>query len=206
MDQPSVREEFRALRGRGLDVPRDGSDAATVRRYARAAWFAWIQVTIEGSSASILVSMTGGPVSPLFPLFFLNVIAATFVLPGRGAVVVAGIDLVLYIVLLNTIGLTGLSTIMGGDLLLNYSQILLQVFAFLLVGMLSSVLSGNLRATRRALARQVAETEVLRARHDLILEQVDAGVLVLDQGAHREPEPSRVACWVGWSAVGLMPC
>ena len=181
MDRPSVREELSGpFALAALMFLAMGVSAAAVRRYARTAWFGWTQVTIDGFFASTLVSMTGGPVSPLFPLFFLNVIAATFVLPGRGAVVVAGIDLVLYMGLLATYGLPGLSAIMGDDLLLSYSQILLQVFAFLLVGMLSSVLSGNLRAARRALARQVAETEVLRARHDLILEQVDAGVLVLD--------------------------
>ena len=157
-----------------------GLSAAAVRKHGRARWFGWTQMAIDAVFAGTLVSMTGGPVSPLFPLVFLNVVAAAFVLPGRAAVVVAGLDAVLYLGILAVQGLPWLSAQMGNDLLLTYSQVLLQVFAFLLVGMLSSVLSENLRRTRQELARQVAETQALRARHDLILEQVDAGVIVVD--------------------------
>ncbi len=182
MERPGVRNELSGpFALAALMFLAMGLSAAAVRRYSQASWFAWMQVTIDGLFACTLVGMTGGPVSPLFPLFFLNVIASTFVLPGRGAVVVAGLDVVLYLVVLGIQGLPGLTRIMGGDLLLTYSQVLLQIFAFLLVGMLSSILSENLRATRQALARQVAETAVLQARHDLILDQVDTGVVVLSQ-------------------------
>ena len=185
MERPGVREDLSGPFGlAAMMFLAMGLSAAGLRRYATATWFAWTQVTLDGLFAGTLVSMTGGPVSPLFPLFFLNVVAAAFVLPGRGAVVVAGLDLVFYVGVLATQGLPWLSRLMGGDLLLTYSQVLLQVFAFLLVGLLSSILSENLRRTRQALARQVAETAVLRARHDVILDQVDAGVLLLDADGH----------------------
>jgi len=185
MERPGVREELSGpFALAAMMFLAMGVSAAAVRRYASDTWFAWTQVAIDGLFAGTLVSMTGGPVSPLFPLFFLNVIAAAFVLPGRAAVVVAGLDLVLYMGVLALQGLPGLAALLGNDLLLTYSQVLLQVFAFLLVGMLSSILSENLRATRQALARQVAETAVLRARHDLILDQVDSGVLLLSSGGH----------------------
>ena len=81
MEQPSVREELSGpFALAALMFLAMGLSAAAVRRYARATWFTWTQVTIDGLFASTLVFMTGGPVSPLFPLFFLNVIAATFVL------------------------------------------------------------------------------------------------------------------------------
>ncbi len=183
MEQPTAREElvgpFGVAAAMFLVM---GVSAAAVQRWGRSPWFAWTQVAIDALFAGTLVSMSGGPVSPLFPLFFLNVIASAFLLPGRGPLVVAGLDGALYLVVLGAQGLPWLTALMGGDLLLTYSQVLLQIFAFLLVGMLSSVLSDNLRRARQALAEQVAETAVLQARHDVILDQVDTGVLVLGAG------------------------
>lgn len=181
LDQPSARDSLAGPFGLAAAMFLFmGLSAAAVRRYAGHAWFSWSQVAIDAVFAVTLVQMTGGPVSPLFPLFFLNIVAAAFLLPPRGPVVVAALDASLYLAVLGYQGLAWLQAAVGNDLLLAYTQVLLQVFAFVLVGMLSSVLSGNLRRARLALAQQVAEKAALQARHDLILEQVDAGVLVVD--------------------------
>lgn len=157
-----------------------GISAALLPRFGRRSWFPWSQLLLDALFAVALVSSSGGPTSPFFPLFFVNILAAAFLLPASGALVVALADSVLYIGLIVVQGLQWFQAFYGANTLLSYSQLVLQLFAFVLVGVLSTVLSRSLRQARVALEQQLRVTSQLRERHELILEKVDAGVVVVD--------------------------
>jgi two-component system, NtrC family, sensor histidine kinase PilS len=157
-----------------------GTSAALLNPFGRRDWFIWSQLLIDTVFATALVSVTDGPISPFFPLYFVNIVAAAWLLPPRGALVVALFDGAAYGLVLGLLGLEQSQVLFGQEPLLMYSQITLQVFAFLLVGLLAGMLSDNVRRARSALAEQVQETRALQEKHDLILDQLDSGVVITD--------------------------
>lgn len=161
-----------------------GTSAVLVPRFGRLRSFAWSQLIIDAVFATALVSGTGGPLSPFFPLYFLNIVAAAWLLAPRGPVVVAAIDTFAFVVVLLVSGAASLQALFDGNTLLLYSQITLQVFAFGLVGLLSGLLSGNVQQAQAALAVQVRQTRELQERHDLVLDGIETGVLLVDDTGH----------------------
>ena len=156
-----------------------GVSAALLPRLEDHPLFAWSQLGIDTVFATALVSFTGGPVSPFFPLYFLNIVAAAWLLPPRGPLAVAGFDALAFVGILALRGVPWVRDLFDGSPLLMYSQITLQIFAFSLVGILSGLLSSNVRKAKAALAVQVRETQQLQARHDLVLDGIETGVLLI---------------------------
>ena len=159
-----------------------GISATLVPRFGQERWFAWSQLAVDAIFATVLVSGTGGPLSLFFPLYFLNIVAAAWLLEPRGPLAVAALDTLAFVLVLLVSGRGALVLLFEGNSLLMYSQITLQVFAFGLVGLLSGLLSGNVRQAQAALAVQVRETRELQQQHDLVLDGIDSGVLLLDAG------------------------
>ncbi len=157
-----------------------GVSAGLLPRYGHLPWFGWVQLAIDTVFASALVHVTGGSTSPLFLLFFVNIVAAGFIAGPRGPVVVAMQNAAAYLSLLAWAGVAKITAFWAGDALIAYVHVSLQVFGFFLVGLLASSLSANVLRARQALAVQERQIEVLRERHDLILAQLESGVLVLD--------------------------
>ena len=110
----------------------------------------------------------------------MNIVAAAWLLPRWGAVAVAGIDAVTF--LLTTFaglyGFTEWEVVTGGALL--YTEMTLRVFSLFLVGMLSGFLSENLQRTRFALLASEQAVAQIQAEHHVILNQLDTGILVVD--------------------------
>ncbi len=156
-----------------------GVSAALLPRFGDRPAFPWSQLLLDTIFATALVSFTGGPISPFFPLYFLNIVAAAWLLDRRGPLVVAGADAAMFLGMVAVKGLPWLRDLFNENTLLLYSQLTLQIFAFVLVGLLSSILSGNVRKARAALAVQVRQTRELQARHDLVLDGIETGVLLV---------------------------
>lgn len=157
-----------------------GVSAVLLRRFGEARWFGWTQLLIDSVFVTSLVSMTGGATSPFFLLYFVNIVAAGFLVPSTGPVAIAGANTAAYGVLLWSLGLRSLMGALNGDPLLAYSHVLLQIFAFLLVGMLASSLSTGLRKARAALVQQERQNQLLQDRQDVILASLGTGVLLTD--------------------------
>ncbi len=157
-----------------------GTSAALLESFGKRPWFVWSQLLVDTVFATALVLITNGPFSPLFPLYFVNIVAAAWLLPPRGALVVALLDACAFGFVLKLKGLNWLQAVLGDDPVVLFSQITAQMFAFILVGLLASILSDNTRKARRALAEQVQQTQALQERHELILDQIDAGVVITD--------------------------
>lgn len=155
-----------------------GTSAALLNKAGRKPWFVWSQLVVDTVFATALVSVTDGPQSLFFPLYFVNIVAAAWLLPRSGPLVVAGLDAVAFGLVLVLGGVDWLFGIFGQEPLLLYSQVTLQLFAFFLVGLLSSMLSDNVRKAREALAEQVQQTQALQERHELVLDQLATGVVI----------------------------
>jgi two-component system sensor histidine kinase PilS (NtrC family) len=155
--------------------------AAGVRRYGDKVWFRWSQLLFDTVLVTTLVWLSDGPKSPFFVLYFMNIVAAAWLLPRWGAVAVAGIDTVAFtlVTAAGVFGITEWEVMLGGVLL--YTELTLRVFSLFLVGMLSGVLSGNLQRTRTALAASVLVAAQLRAEHIVLLNQLDTSILFVGE-------------------------
>jgi two-component system, NtrC family, sensor histidine kinase PilS len=155
-----------------------GLSAALTPRLGGHLWFRWSQVLFDMALFTVLVALSGGPQSPFFTLYFLNIAGALWLLPAGGAVLVALGDVVLF-GLLTLLGAAGVIPLAAPISATNiYSEVLLRVFALMLVALLSTQLAANLR---RQLAEQQATARRLTSEQDAVLTQVPAGVLLIDR-------------------------
>lgn len=164
----------------GLIFMAMGVSAALLRRFGETAAFRWAQLLGDTSFAALLVASTGGAVSAFFPLFFVNIVAAAWLLPGRAPLVIGAIDAVAYAGVLALTGLGPLRETLGGNPMSVWSQVALQVAGFALVAMLSDQLAAVARRARAQLEVQVGQTAALQAKHDVLLDQLDSGVVFTD--------------------------
>ena len=155
--------------------------AAGIRRHGTKPWFRWLQLIFDTILVTTLVWLSDGPRSPFFVLYFMNIVAASWLLPRWGALAVAGIDAIAFLAT-TTAGLYGLTeweVISGGIIL--YTEMTLRVFSLFLVGILSGFLAENLQRTRTALLASEQTVEQLLAEHHVVLNQLDTGILVVDE-------------------------
>jgi two-component system sensor histidine kinase PilS (NtrC family) len=162
-------------------------------RIGQAPWFQWTQLLFDTLLVTTLVWLSDGPRSPYFVLLFMNIIASAWFLPAWGPVVVAGLNV-------TALGLTTLAGVLGftqwvmpqsGAAL--YTDLTLRIFALFLVGMLSGLLADKLKSARRELAATVHAAEALQAEHLVVLNQLETGVLIVDQaGIIRTVNPAGV--------------
>ena len=169
--------------------------AAGIRRYGTTPWFRWLQLIFDTILVTTLVWLSDGPRSPFFVLYFMNIVAASWLLPRWGALAVAGIDAAAFLVT-TTAGLYGFTeweVISGGVVL--YTEMTLRVFSLFLVGILSGFLAENLQRTRTALRASEQAVEQLLAEHHVVLNQLDTGILLVDESgeiAAINPAGSRI--------------
>jgi two-component system, NtrC family, sensor histidine kinase PilS len=154
-----------------------GLSAALTPRLGGLLLFRWIQVLFDMGLFTVLIAITGGPQSPFFTLYFLNIAGALWLLPAGGAVAVAIGDVVLFAAITAS-GSLGVLPIGAPQGVANlYSEVLLRVFALLLVALLSTQLAASLR---RQIAAQELEARRLGSEQDAVLTQVPAAVLIFD--------------------------
>jgi two-component system sensor histidine kinase PilS (NtrC family) len=155
--------------------------AAGIRKYGDQSWFRWSQLLFDTVLVTTLVWLSDGPRSPFFVLYFMNIVAAAWLLPRWGAVAVAGIDAVVFGVTTaaGLYGFTEWEVVTSGALL--YAEMAMRLLSLLLVGMLSGHLSENLQRTQSALAGTVRAVERLEAEHHVVLNQLGTGILVVDE-------------------------
>ena len=158
--------------------------AAGIRKHGDKSWFRWSQLLFDTVLVTTLVWLSDGPKSPFFVLYFMNIVAAAWLLPRWGAVAVACIDALVFASTTGAglYGLTEWEIVTSGALL--YAEMAMRLLSLLLVGMLSGHLSENLQRTRSALAGTVRAAERLEAEHHVVLNQLGTGILVVDEDDH----------------------
>jgi two-component system sensor histidine kinase PilS (NtrC family) len=166
-----------------------GFSAALLPRFGNTTWFRWSQLFLDTVFAAALILSTQGPVSPFFPLYFLNIVAAAWLLSSAAAVLMAALDATSYGAVLWLVGPDALQEVLGSAVPI-YVWVVFQVLAFFLVGILSGLLASKLRLTTEALAQQQVVQAELVARHEQVMDELPAGVLIVDSaGTIRSQNP-----------------
>ena len=123
--------------------------AAGIRRYGTTPWFRWLQLIFDTILVTTLVWLSDGPRSPFFVLYFMNIVAASWLLPRWGALAVAGIDAAA------SPGRPPQASMArngrSSAVALCSTEMTLRVFSLFLVGILSRFLAENLQRTCTAL-------------------------------------------------------
>jgi two-component system sensor histidine kinase PilS (NtrC family) len=166
-----------------------GFSAALLPRFGNSVSFRWSQLFLDTIFATALILSTQGPVSPFFPLYFLNIVAAAWILSSAAAVLMAALDATFYGAVLWLVGPDALGEVLGTTVPI-YVWVAFQVLAFFLVGILSGLLSSKLRTTTLALAQQQEAQAELEARYEQVMGDLPTGVLIVDpEGVIRNQNP-----------------
>lgn len=151
-----------------------GASAAGLRTAGDLVRYGWFQVVFDAVLVTALVALTNGVDSPLSVLYFINIIAAPFLLPAWGVVAVLAVDAVG----LAAVGWAGhaglLPWLASSHRSLAYDDIILHVFAMALVGTLSVNLT---RTVKGMLEREVRQGQALVAERAMLMDELDAGTL-----------------------------
>ena len=140
-------------------------------RWGPSAWFTFLNQLLDIAFVSLVVVANGPPANPWFQLYFIGVLGSVWLGPPWLAVANGGVSaLSFYLISASSEGWL--------DSLVNAS-ILMRLFGLILVGVLATLLSSQLRATRgRFVAEQQARLQ-LETRHELLLDQLRTGILTV---------------------------
>lgn len=154
-----------------------GVSAAAVHRQVNLVRFGWFQVVFDAVLVSALVALTGGGASPLTVLYFLNIIAAPFLLPAWGIAVVVLLDAACFAAVLGLAWSGNLSWLPDGARAVDIQGLVLHLFAMALVGALSMQLT---RGMRGLLDRQVQIGRAMAAERTMLLDELEVGTVEID--------------------------
>ena len=160
--------------------------AFIINRVKRIRTFAYIQIFIDVLLITGLINATGG-VRSIFSLFYyLSIIAASIILYRRGGIIIASASSIFYglNVLLEYYGIfqplygPAEGEVYGITLLLF--RVLMNVTAFYLIAVLSSLLSEQVRKSKAALKIKEIDYHKLETLHRNIIESINSGLLTVD--------------------------
>jgi two-component system sensor histidine kinase PilS (NtrC family) len=173
-----------------------GLSAALVRRFGDSRAFVVVQLLFDTLLVTIFVQLTGGLQSVAFLLYFMNIVAAAYLLPRHRA------GLIFTVVnALAFVGSTYAVTIIVAEHDIHasgaaslYWDMLLRVFGFMIIGFLTNQLAVRTQQADAALARQQETTRHLEEEHGLIVQSVLSGILTVDDGGTiRSANPAALA-------------
>lgn len=157
-----------------------GASAAALRRSVDLVRFGWFQLVFDAVLITALVAMTNGVQGPLTVLYFINIIAAPFLLPTAGVITIVLLDVVGF-GFVAWGGYVGLFPwLLDTHRAISYEDLTLHLFAMALVAILSVNLT---RAMKGLLDQEVRQGQALAEERALLLGELLAGTVdVDDQG------------------------
>jgi two-component system sensor histidine kinase PilS (NtrC family) len=173
-----------------------GVSAALVRRYGDRRTFVLTQLLFDTLLVTIFVQLTGGLHSVAVILYFMNIVAAAWLVPQRLAgLAVAGINALAFVGSVVVFALYFSEEPLTLDTSLAvYADILLRVFGIVIIGFLTNQLAVRTQQADAALARQQETTRVLEEEHGLIVQSVLSGIITADeQGVIQSANPAALA-------------
>ncbi len=148
--------------------------------------FAWFQLFLDVVLITGVVATTGGPESIFVPIYVLAAVAACFVLPRVGALIVAGMSSLLQIFLV-----VGRSAVVVLGLAEPSETAPLEILAaalnaamLLIVSMVIASLVDRYRRSEDHLETQQQSLSDVKAFRDLIFESVGSGLVAVDPRGH----------------------
>ncbi|MBI5267443.1 MAG: PAS domain S-box protein [candidate division Zixibacteria bacterium] len=146
----------------------------------------WLHFLVEIAMVSAVVLSTGNVNSPFLGLFILTIVSAALVCELVGTLVVAsavstGYVLAVWIGLSRSVdfNVPALKSILALEGTVSYSM-LLHIFMFYLVALISGILAHRLRAQDRKLADTSLALKRARLETDDILRHLNSGLLTID--------------------------
>ena len=186
-------EFFRIAAGAYLWI---GMSAAAVRKLGNRTAFVLAQLAFDTALVTVLVLETGGTDSVFSVLYFVNILGAAYLMETAGAVTTAIVDGIAYAVP----PFWGWRDVRPPEG--EYAEIMLHLFGFLLVGLLTGHLTSQLAKTGEALRVVRHSARRLAEQHAAVLELVPSGVLLLDSERVVRAE-NRHSSGILGSALGL---
>ena len=149
-------------------------------------WLADVQFGGDAVLVSGFIGLTGGIVSYFSSLYVLPIIAASTILLRRGALQVAALSVLLYLVLVAAQYLDVSPYLLGsGSIELptwQFAQytVMINVFGFVAVALLSGSLAERLRSADARLVDASQEMEDLRAFNEYVIDGLQSGLVTTD--------------------------
>ena len=161
--------------------------AFIINRIERIRIFAYVQILMDVLLITGLINATGGVRSVFSLFYYLSIITASIILYRRGGLVVASASSILYglVIDLEYYGiLQPLYEPPGGEIYGITSllfRVLMNITAFYLIAILSSLLSEQVRKSRAALEVKEVDYHKLETLHRNIIESIKSGLLTVDR-------------------------
>ena len=181
------------IRGRQLEVDTDlyfyleiatflvmGLSAFGLRSVRSLQSFAYLQHIVDTVLITVLISQTGGIRSLFTVLYFMTIVASAYLVYRRGALIVAALNSVAYVVvaLFTSAQIAPLRGELSGVSPL-YAEVLTGVFGFFLVAILAGQLAEKLRETGQALAEQEAQSRALQEALTRVAQTIHGGLAIV---------------------------
>ena len=162
---------------------------ATLRMVERRPWLVDLQLGVDAILVSAFIHVTGGITSYFSSLYLLPIIAASTVRFRRGALQVAALSTVLYLLLVSV--QYGTPAIVPADWLVTSSIALpsvrfaqytvgINLFGFIAVGLLSGSLAEGLRSVGARLEHASHQIADLRAYNEYVIDSLLSGLVTGD--------------------------
>jgi two-component system sensor histidine kinase PilS (NtrC family) len=158
-----------------------------VRRVRSLQWLAQGQLVWDLLFSTVLIYLTGGIDSLFSSLFVLVILSSVLLLSRRDVLVVAAaasilygslVDLQYYRLLPVLPGVRLAQQVAGAEV---FFTLFVNVFAFLLSGLLGSLLVGRLRSSEHAWLRIAIDYRELERLNRAILANISSGLLIIDR-------------------------
>ncbi|MCK6505914.1 ATP-binding protein [Myxococcota bacterium] len=170
-----------------------GASAAALRRPTDLVRFGWFQLVFDAVLITALVAMTNGVQGPLTVLYFINIIAAPFLLPTSGVIAILVLDAVGFGLVAWGGYLGHLPWLLDTHRSLAYEDLALHLFGMALVATLSVNLT---RAMKGLLDQEVRQGQVLAAERAMLLGELVAGTVEVDPDGQIRSANDVMARWV----------
>lgn len=169
--------------------------ALLVRRMPNLEAFTYLQFAADALCIGLVILFTGAEESAFTLLFVFNILGAGYLLLVPGGLVVATLDVVVYVACL-ALAWTGVAPQLDAngvvrappwsasplEALSTYSTVAFHLASFYLLAFLSGSLARKQAETGRALARTANTLLRLRDMHGRIVQNIDVGLVTIDRG------------------------
>lgn len=158
-----------------------------VKRIGPMRWLAQAQIVWDLLLATALIYLTGGIGSVFSSFYILIIFSSVLLLSRRDVLLVASASAILYGSLINLQYYKYLPPLSGVSLAIDVggAQVLytlcINVFAFLVVGVLGGLLVGRLRHSENVRQQIAIDYEELERLNRAILENITSGLMIVDR-------------------------
>ena len=141
--------------------------------------FAYLQHVVDTVLITVLISQTGGIRSLFTALYIMTIVASAYLVYRRGALIVAALNSVAYVVVAIMVSATDVQSTSGQPVSPLYAEVLTGVFGFFLVAILAGQLAEKLRETGQALEAQTEQSRALQEALTQVAQTINGGLAII---------------------------